>query len=37
MFEFNTADPAHFCAQATALRQQYRLLQAGERLDSAPE
>lgn len=37
MFEFNTADPAHFCAHATALGQQYRLLQAGERLDIAPE
>ncbi|MFM7677952.1 MAG: MBL fold metallo-hydrolase [Roseiflexaceae bacterium] len=37
MFEFNTADPVHFCAHATASGQQYHLLQAGERLDIVRE
>jgi L-ascorbate metabolism protein UlaG (beta-lactamase superfamily) len=33
MFEFNTASPADFAAECERLRQPYRVLQNGERLD----
>jgi L-ascorbate metabolism protein UlaG (beta-lactamase superfamily) len=33
MFEFNTASPDEFVAEANRLRQPYRLLRAGERMD----
>jgi L-ascorbate metabolism protein UlaG (beta-lactamase superfamily) len=33
MFEFNTASPAEFIAECERLRQTYRVLQNGERLD----
>jgi L-ascorbate metabolism protein UlaG (beta-lactamase superfamily) len=32
MFEFNTASPEAFVAEASRLRQPYRVLRAGERL-----
>jgi len=35
MFEFNTAPPDEFIAEAERLRQPYRVLRAGERLDLA--
>jgi len=33
MFEFNTASPTEFIAECERLRQTYRVLQNGERLD----
>jgi L-ascorbate metabolism protein UlaG (beta-lactamase superfamily) len=37
MFEFNTASPAEFIAEAERLHQAYRILQCGQRLDVMPQ